>query len=118
MEETLLQKGVDENGVVVKRKDRIWAIVLEQILKGLIHVVQFSASYCIMLLFMYSNGTYSIIEPGFGHELRAYWIYHHFYSTRSSSRGFSLYERYTSFSRKQVGFWYPSWTLPEDDWSK
>ncbi|KAI6709086.1 hypothetical protein JHW43_008396 [Diplocarpon mali] len=33
-------------------------VMLEQILRGLIHVAQFSISYCIMLLFMYSNGSY------------------------------------------------------------
>ena len=58
MEEKLLDKEVEENGVMAKRKEGIGAIVSEQILRGLIHVVQFSISYCIMLLFMYSNGMY------------------------------------------------------------
>jgi copper transporter 1 len=58
MDERLLDKEVEENGAMAKRKEGIGAIVLEQILRGLIHVVQFSVSYCIMLLFMYSNGMY------------------------------------------------------------
>jgi copper transporter 1 len=51
MEEKLLDKEVEENGVMAKRKEGIGAIVSEQILRGLIHVVQFSVSYC-MLLFI------------------------------------------------------------------
>lgn len=59
MEEKLL----DEDGgrVEGKGKQRPVVIVLEQVLRGLIHVVQFSVSYCIMLLFMYSNGTYLML---------------------------------------------------------
>jgi copper transporter 1 len=65
MEEKLLDKEVEENGVRAKREQGIGAIGSEQILRGLIHVVQFSVSYCIMLLFMYSNGMSSWIgfEP-------------------------------------------------------
>jgi copper transporter 1 len=68
MEEKLLDKEVEENGVMAKRKSGIGAIVSEQILRGLIHVVQFSVSYCIMLLFMYSNGMYRriVFEPTSG----------------------------------------------------
>jgi copper transporter 1 len=58
MEEKLLDREVEENGIMVKRKIGIGAMVSEQILRGLIHVVQFSVSYCIMLLFMHSNGMY------------------------------------------------------------
>jgi copper transporter 1 len=61
MEEKLLDKEVEENGVRTKRKQGIGAIVSEQILRGLIHVMQFSISYCIMLLFMYNNGMSSWI---------------------------------------------------------
>jgi solute carrier family 31 (copper transporter), member 1 len=52
MEEKLLDKEVEENGLIAKRKEGIGGIVSEQILRGLIHVVQFSVSYCIMLLFI------------------------------------------------------------------
>ncbi|PVH88780.1 Ctr copper transporter [Cadophora sp. DSE1049] len=56
-EEKLLDKGTN---VEQTRKKKV-VVVLEQLLRGLIHVVQFSVSYCIMLLFMYSNG-YIIIS--------------------------------------------------------
>jgi len=55
-EEKLLDKGTVEQ----TRQKKV-VVVLEQLLRGLIHVVQFSVSYCIMLLFMYSNG-YIIIS--------------------------------------------------------
>jgi copper transporter 1 len=41
-----------------KLKGRTTVVVLEQLLRGLVHTVQFSVSYCIMLLFMYSNGEF------------------------------------------------------------
>lgn len=56
-EEKLLDKGMEESGEKGARRERPVVIVLEQILRGLIHMVQFSVSYCIMLMFMYSNGT-------------------------------------------------------------
>lgn len=64
MEEKLLDKGVEEMGEKDVMKERPGVIVWEQILRGLIHMMQFSVSYCIMLMFMYSNGTYfSILIP-------------------------------------------------------
>lgn len=33
-------------------------VVLEQLARGVIHMVQFAASYCVMLLVMYTNGMY------------------------------------------------------------
>jgi copper transporter 1 len=95
MKEKLLDTEFEENGVRAKQKQGIGAIVSEQILRGLIHVVQFSVSYCIMLLFMYSNGMYRriVFEPLRADEVLIFYrIYHHFYSTRSSGRVFSLYE--------------------------
>ncbi len=59
MEEKLLDKSRDTNVPSRLRKERSMVVVFEQILRGLIHMVQFSVSYCIMLLFMYSNGKYS-----------------------------------------------------------
>ncbi|KAE8453567.1 hypothetical protein EG329_010428 [Mollisiaceae sp. DMI_Dod_QoI] len=56
MEEKLLDKSRDTNVPSRLRKERSMVVVFEQILRGLIHMVQFSVSYCIMLLFMYSNG--------------------------------------------------------------
>ncbi|KAG4444484.1 hypothetical protein IFR05_000075 [Cadophora sp. M221] len=56
-EEKLLDKGTDAEQLKRKRV----VVVLEQLLRGMIHVLQFSVSYCIMLLFMYSNG-YIIIS--------------------------------------------------------
>lgn len=56
MEEKLLGKGMEESGEEGIGKERPMVIVIEQILRGLIHMVQFSVSYCIMLMFMYSNG--------------------------------------------------------------
>jgi copper transporter 1 len=55
MEEKLLAK---EENVAGSRRERMLVVVLEQGARGLLHVLQFAVSYCIMLLFMYSNGTY------------------------------------------------------------
>jgi copper transporter 1 len=57
-EEKLLPNGSEEKNLMRRLKGRTAAVVLEQLLRGLIHTVQFSVSYCIMLLFMYSNGKY------------------------------------------------------------
>ncbi|KAH7336325.1 Ctr copper transporter family-domain-containing protein [Rhexocercosporidium sp. MPI-PUGE-AT-0058] len=57
IEEKLLDKGTDAE----KPRQKGLVVMLEQLLRGMIHVVQFSVSYCIMLLFMYSNG-YIIIS--------------------------------------------------------
>ena len=43
-------------------RKRSFIVVLEQVARGLIHATQFSISYCIMLLFMYSNGTHFVNE--------------------------------------------------------
>ncbi|KAL2068822.1 hypothetical protein VTL71DRAFT_15160 [Oculimacula yallundae] len=56
-EEKLLETGLD----LKQRRQKVLLVVLEQLLRGAIHAVQFAASYCIMLLFMYSNG-YIIIS--------------------------------------------------------
>ncbi|KAH7409284.1 Ctr copper transporter family-domain-containing protein [Cadophora sp. MPI-SDFR-AT-0126] len=56
-EEKLLGTGTDMD----QKRQKNVVVVLEQLLRGLVHVVQFSVSYCIMLLFMYSNG-YIIIS--------------------------------------------------------
>ncbi|EKD12222.1 uncharacterized protein L3040_000308 [Drepanopeziza brunnea f. sp. 'multigermtubi'] len=55
MEEKLLDPG-DDHGFKDEPKQKAMVVILDQLLRGLIHVVQFSISYCIMLLFMYSNG--------------------------------------------------------------
>ncbi|KUJ23199.1 Ctr-domain-containing protein [Mollisia scopiformis] len=65
MEEKLLDKGGEGGDLRKERKERLVVVMLEQILRGLIHMVQFSVSYCIMLLFMYSNG-YIITSIIFG----------------------------------------------------
>jgi copper transporter 1 len=58
MEEKLLPSEGQKYILRGKMKGMMVVIVAEQLLRGLIHTVQFSVSYCIMLLFMYSNGTY------------------------------------------------------------
>jgi copper transporter 1 len=59
IEEKLLDKENEENIPKRDMKPRITKrVVLEQLVRGLIQMAQFSISYCIMLLFMYSNGTY------------------------------------------------------------
>jgi copper transporter 1 len=55
-EEKLLPNGSGGKNLMRRMKERTTVVVLEQLLRGLIHTVQFSVSYCIMLLFMYSNG--------------------------------------------------------------
>lgn len=57
-EEKLLPKGNRRENLMLRFKGKTAVIVLEQLLRGLIHTVQFSVSYCIMLLFMYSNGQF------------------------------------------------------------
>jgi len=57
-EEKLLPNGGGEDDMRRKLKGWILVIALEQVLRGLVHTIQFSVSYCIMLLFMYSNGAY------------------------------------------------------------
>jgi copper transporter 1 len=55
-EEKFLPNGNGKKSFLRKWKLRTVVVVLEQSLRGLIHTVQFAVSYCIMLLFMYSNG--------------------------------------------------------------
>jgi len=59
MTEKLLDKASKESIPGLLTKKRFIVVYLEQIARGLIHAAQFSISYCIMLLFMYSNGTNS-----------------------------------------------------------
>lgn len=59
MEEKLLEGSDGEReGERDAPKQKQVVIIVEQLMRGLVHVVQFSISYCIMLLFMYSNGVY------------------------------------------------------------
>jgi copper transporter 1 len=60
-EEKLLpnESGSGREKLMRGLQGRTTVVVLEQLLRGLIHTVQFSVSYCIMLLFMYSNGEFS-----------------------------------------------------------
>ncbi|KAE9379417.1 Ctr-domain-containing protein [Stipitochalara longipes BDJ] len=60
-EEKLLPKRSGREILIRRLKGRTVVIVLEQVLRGSMHTVQFAVSYCIMLLFMYSNG-YIIIS--------------------------------------------------------
>ncbi|KAH8684397.1 Ctr copper transporter family-domain-containing protein [Tricladium varicosporioides] len=85
MAEDLEQKllGKDERESPFQKK-RIIRVSLEQIARGVLHTVQFSISYCIMLLFMYSNG-YIIISILFGALV-----------------GFALFTRDTLYSSSDV----------------
>jgi copper transporter 1 len=56
MEEKLLDKGPGDGALQNKGKEKTTVVVLQQVLRGMIQGAQFSVSYCIMLLFMYSNG--------------------------------------------------------------
>jgi len=56
------QKLLEKENVGGNRRERMLVVVLEQGARGLLHVIQFSVSYCIMLLFMYSNGMYHGLE--------------------------------------------------------
>jgi copper transporter 1 len=57
-EEKLLPKGTKKEELTLELKGKTTAVMLEQLVRGLIHTVQFAVSYCIMLLFMYSNGEF------------------------------------------------------------
>jgi len=57
-EEKLLPKGSGKDLLMRRLRGTTAVIVLEQLLRGLVHTVQFAVSYCIMLLFMYSNGEF------------------------------------------------------------
>lgn len=76
-EEKLLGKdGKANNG-----RERVVIVVLEQSARGVLHALQFAVSYCIMLLFMYSNG-----EPThlcMKNDADRYRVYHHFDSVWS-----------------------------------
>jgi solute carrier family 31 (copper transporter), member 1 len=62
MEERLLKREEDEVNGAGKGRAASWRkkggmkVLCEQIARGAIHMLQFGVSYCIMLLFMYSNG--------------------------------------------------------------
>jgi len=59
MEEKLLARGGEQGTLIREMESRgTVGVMLEQCARGVIHMVQFAVSYCIMLLFMYSNGTY------------------------------------------------------------
>jgi len=91
-EEKLLDKGTVEQ----TRQKKV-VVVLEQLLRGLIHVVQFSVSYCIMLLFMYSNGTYpciSLLLPGM---LTTGRVHHNIHFSWCSGRICSFHSGYFVF---------------------
>lgn len=72
MEEKLLQPDHEEAYAAAKRRKLMAkvnvAVVLQQLARGTVHTLQFAVSYCIMLLFMYSNGVYSFLEVRFGFE--------------------------------------------------
>jgi copper transporter 1 len=55
-EEKLLSIGRGRETLIQRYNGTTAVVVLEQLLRGSIHTVQFAVSYCIMLLFMYSNG--------------------------------------------------------------
>jgi copper transporter 1 len=57
-EKKLLPNESGREELMRRLKARTTMVVLEQLLRGLNHTVQFSVSYCIMLLFMYSNGEF------------------------------------------------------------
>ena len=51
MEEKLLGTGATR-----EMGDRRMVVVIEQLARGMLHVLQFGVSYCVMLLYMSSNG--------------------------------------------------------------
>jgi copper transporter 1 len=57
-EEKLFPNGGSGREKLMRKLKGRTPVVLEQLLRGLIHTVQFAVSYCIMLLFMYSNGKF------------------------------------------------------------
>jgi len=57
-EEKLLPNGGSGRESLMSKLKARTPVVLEQLLRGFIHTVQFAVSYCIMLLFMYSNGKF------------------------------------------------------------
>lgn len=60
VEEKLLVKGGGDSAAPVGRSRKVdLMMMLGQFARGVIHTVQFGVSYCIMLLFMYSNGMYT-----------------------------------------------------------
>lgn len=58
MEEKLLDKGKKTDIPSSLTNQKQCVIFLEQLSRGLIHGLQFAVSYCIMMLFMYSNGIF------------------------------------------------------------
>lgn len=99
MEEKIIDKGTGvEASASPGVNERLIMVMLEQILRGLIHMVQFSISYCIMLLFMYSNGmsfSFSVLRTAVLTYDRIYYRIHHF---RRLGRLRIVHERYPSFA--------------------
>jgi solute carrier family 31 (copper transporter), member 1 len=99
MEEKLLAK----EGKAASGKERIAVVVLEQSARGLLHVLQFSVSYCIMLLFMYSNGMYSLTNAlGKSEKLMICRVYYHFDSVWGFGWVCAFYEGYFVFEERWV----------------
>jgi copper transporter 1 len=99
VEEKLLDKGSGEDLRSQKIRPRTVVVVLEQLSRGVIHGCQFTVSYVIMLLFMYSNGTYirrsfaaEVGEPEFYAECRR--IHHDVDHFRCSGWICTVHERY------------------------
>jgi hypothetical protein len=99
VEEKLPDKGSGEDLRSQKIRPRTVVVVLEQLSRGVIHGCQFTVSYIIMLLFMYSNGTYirrsfadEAGEPEFYAECRR--IHHDVDNFRCSGWICTVHERY------------------------
>jgi copper transporter 1 len=80
---------------VAGRHSSTMNVMLEQGARGVIHMVQFGVSYCIMLLFMYSNGTYLSLTSAFvsGINKRCR-LYHYFYFAWGASWICTIHSRY------------------------
>jgi copper transporter 1 len=102
MEEKLLPSDGQKDILRGKLKGRMVVIVAEQLLRSLIYTVQFSVSYCIMLLFMYSNGTYLPrarrrhfdFESSENQLLTLRRVHHHIYSSWSACGFCIIHEGY------------------------
>ena len=106
----LQQKNLDkENGddIGSEIQQKPIEMVLEQVLRGLIHVAQFSISYCIMLMFMYSNGAFPclILWVEIFEILMLHRIYHYLHNSWCFGRICTFHSGYPLLGEgSQVGF--------------
>ena len=112
MSEELLNKQ-SLNDVKESRRARLMpsmVVVLEQMARGAIHMVQFAASYVVMLLVMYSNGMFCTSVVGYGSGTCVFrfadwwWLFRLYYFVDFGGYVCGVYDVYEGYDRIK-GIW-------------